>query len=55
MARLVAKGYTQNYGAHYFDTFTLVANMNMIKIIIALVAQNYWNSHQSNVNKCFLT
>ena len=36
-ASLVAKGYTQNFGVDYFDTFAPFANMNTVKNIIILV------------------
>jgi hypothetical protein len=29
-AKLVAKGFTQTYGIDYEETFSLVANMNLI-------------------------
>ena len=37
-AQLVAKGYAQTYGLHYFDTFSLVAKMTYVRLFISLVA-----------------
>ena len=37
-ARLVAKGYTQTFGIDYLETFSLVAKINSIRILITLVA-----------------
>ena len=34
-ARLVAKGYTQIYGLDYQETFTPVAKMNTVKILLS--------------------
>ena len=36
-ARHMAKGYTQTYGVHYFDTFSLVAKMISVRLFISLV------------------
>ncbi|XP_042511077.1 uncharacterized protein LOC122086370 [Macadamia integrifolia] len=44
-ARLVAKGYTQTYGVDYFETFSLVARSNSVRLLISLVV-NY-------VGRCF--
>ena len=35
-ARLVAKGYAQTYGVGYSDTFSLVAKMTSIRLLISL-------------------
>lgn len=37
-ARLVARGYTQQYGIDYDETFSLVARIQSIGVILALVA-----------------
>ncbi|XP_021593107.1 uncharacterized mitochondrial protein AtMg00820-like [Manihot esculenta] len=38
-ARLVMKGYTQQYGIDYTEVFAPVARMDIVRIIIASVAQ----------------
>ena len=37
-ARLVAKGYAQTYGIDFEETFSLVAKMAIIRVVIALAA-----------------
>ncbi|GJY00615.1 putative retrotransposon ty1-copia subclass protein [Tanacetum coccineum] len=37
-ARLVAKGYTQTYGVYYGETFSLVADIRAIRILLAIAA-----------------
>ena len=54
-ACLVAKGFTQIYGLDYTETFSPVAKLNSIRIIISLVANNLdWPLHQLNVKNTFL-
>ncbi|CEG38750.1 gag-pol polyprotein [Plasmopara halstedii] len=38
-ARLVAKGFKQNHGVDFFETYSPVANMNSIRIILAVCAE----------------
>ena len=35
-AHLVAKGYTQTYGVDYVETFSLVAKISFVRILISL-------------------
>ena len=39
-ARLVAKGYTQQEGLDYLDTFSHVAKLVTVKVLLALAAIN---------------
>ena len=53
-ARLVAKGYTQTYGINYQDTFSPVAKLNTVRVLISLVANLNWPLHQFDVKNAFL-
>jgi hypothetical protein len=51
--RLVAKGYVQTYGIDYEETYSPVAKMTIVIVIIVMVATKGWFLHQMDVNKFF--
>nr|GEW93540.1 retrovirus-related Pol polyprotein from transposon TNT 1-94 [Tanacetum cinerariifolium] len=53
-AQLVAKGYTQTYGIDYDETFSLVTNIRVIRLLIAIVALYDYEIWQANVKIVFL-
>ncbi|GKC28562.1 retrotransposon protein, putative, ty1-copia subclass [Tanacetum coccineum] len=53
-ARLVAKGFTQTYGVDYEETFSPVADIRAIRILIAIVAFYDYEIWQMDVKTAFL-
>ena len=53
-ARLVAKGYTQKEGEDFFDTYSPVARIATIRVLLALAASNGLHVHQMDVKTVFL-
>eukprot|EP00253_Pinus_taeda_P027985 PITA_27985 len=53
-AHLVAKGFSQVEGIDYTETFSLVAKMNSIHLVLSLVASFKWEVHQMDVKYAFL-
>ena len=53
-ARLVAKGYKQKEGVDYFDTYSPVTRITLIRMLIAIAALNDLEIHQMDVKTTFL-
>ncbi|XP_017614105.1 uncharacterized protein LOC108459270 [Gossypium arboreum] len=52
--RLVVKGFSQKYGIDYFETFSPVARLDTIRLLVALAAHKQWKIHQIDVKSAFL-
>ncbi|BBH03176.1 ADP glucose pyrophosphorylase large subunit 1 [Prunus dulcis] len=53
-ARLVAKGYKQEYDVDYTEVFAPVARHDTIRMVISIAAQNSWPIFQLDVKSAFL-
>jgi hypothetical protein len=53
-AQLVAKGFSQVEGIDYNETFSHVAKMNSIPLVLSLPTSHKWEVHQMDVKSAFL-
>jgi hypothetical protein len=54
-ARLVARGFTQEHGIDYTETFAPTVKFSKIQVILALPAHNYWEVEQLDDMTKFLS
>jgi hypothetical protein len=52
--RLVAQGFTQQYGVNYLETYAPVARFSSIRAILAMVAHHDWELDQMDVKTAYL-
>ena len=52
--RLVCKGYSQQEGIDYEDTYALVARIEVVRIILAYATQKKFKVYQMDVKSTFL-
>jgi Reverse transcriptase (RNA-dependent DNA polymerase) len=53
-ARLMAKGFNQEEGLDYFETFSHVVKPTTIHVVLTIALAQGWHVHQLDVNNAFL-
>lgn len=53
-ARLIAKGYSQQYGVDYDEVFAPVARWDTIRMLVVKAARKKWSVYQLDVKSTFL-
>ena len=51
---MVAKGYTQQYGLDYYDTFSPVAKISYARLLLSMVVMRSWPLFQLDIKNVFL-
>ena len=53
-ARLVVKGYAQAYGIDYEETFSPIAKMSIVQVVIVVTPSKGWVLHHMDVKSSLL-
>jgi hypothetical protein len=50
----VTRGFTQEYGVDYEETFTPVAHLSSVRALLTVAASRHWSLSQMDVKNAFL-
>ena len=50
----MARGFTQEYGVDYEETFALVARLSSVRALLAVAASQHWSLCHMDVKNAFL-
>jgi hypothetical protein len=53
-ACLVARGFTQEEGIDYFETFSLVIKQVTVRLVFSILVSRDWKNHQLDIYNAFL-
>lgn len=53
-SRLVARGFSQEYGVNYWDTYAPVVKNSTIRLLFAIAAQNKWRVEQVDCRNAYV-
>ena len=53
-ARFVAKGSAQIYGFDYYETFSPVAKMTYVRLLLSMIAMSSWPLYRLDINNAIL-
>ena len=53
-ARLIARGYKQQYGVDYVEVFALVTKVDTVRMLISFAAHHSWKIYQLDIKSAFL-
>jgi len=51
---MVSKGFSQQFGVDYGETFILIARLDTVKTILSTIAQHKWKVYHLNGKYAFL-
>lgn len=53
-SRLVARGFSQEYGVNYFDTYAPVVKNSSVRLLMAVAVHNNWRVEQIDIRNAYV-